>query len=85
MQAEKLYQTVLDFAELKGNEIVYDLYSGTGTIAIYVSDKAKQVYAFESVESAIKDAHVNADLNRIENVKFFSTDLYKSFLSIIKT
>ena len=80
MQAEKLYQTALDFAELKGNEIVYDLYSGAGTITIFISDKAKKVYAFEAVESAIADAKVNADLNNILNVKFFSADLYKTFL-----
>ena len=84
MQAEKLYQTALDYAELNGNEIVYDLYSGAGTIAIYVSDKAKQVYTFESVESAIEDAHVNAELNKIKNVKFFNADLYKSFLPIVE-
>lgn len=83
LQAEKLYQTALDFAELKGNEIVYDLYSGAGTIAIFISDKAKKVYAFESVESAIADAKVNADLNNILNVKFFAADLYKSFLPIV--
>ncbi|WP_337865362.1 23S rRNA (uracil(1939)-C(5))-methyltransferase RlmD [Ignavibacterium sp.] len=84
LQAEKLYQTALDYAELTGNEIVYDLYSGAGTIAIYTSDKAKQVYAFESVESAISDAHINAELNKINNVKFFSADLYKSFLPIVE-
>ena len=83
LQAEKLYQTALDFAELKGNEIVYDLYSGAGTITIFISDKAKKVYAFEAVESAIADAHVNAELNKIQNVKFFSADLYKSFLPIV--
>jgi 23S rRNA (uracil1939-C5)-methyltransferase len=83
LQAEKLYQTALDFAELKGNEIIYDLYSGAGTIAIFISDKAKKVYAFESVESAIDDAQVNAELNKINNVKFFSADLYKSFLPIV--
>lgn len=83
LQAERLYQTALDFADLKGNEIIYDLYSGAGTIAIYVSDKAKQVYAFESVESAIDDAQVNAELNKTNNVKLFSADLYKSFLAIV--
>lgn len=83
LQAEKLYKTALDFAELKGNEIVYDLYSGAGTIAIYISDNAKQVYAFETVESAIADAKVNADLNNIQNVNFFAADLYKSFLPIV--
>lgn len=83
LQAEKLYQTALDFAELKGNEIIYDLYSGAGTIAIFISDKSKKVYAFEAVESAIADAKVNADLNNILNVKFFAADLYKSFLPIV--
>lgn len=83
LQAEKLYQTALDFAELKGNEIIYDLYSGAGTIAIFISDKAKKVYAFEAVESAIADAKVNADLNNILNVKYFAADLYKSFLPIV--
>ena len=83
LQAEKLYQTALDFAELKGNEIVYDLYSGAGTITIFISDKAKKVYAFEAVESAIADAKVNAGLNNILNVKFFAADLYKSFLPIV--
>ncbi|MEO8233589.1 MAG: 23S rRNA (uracil(1939)-C(5))-methyltransferase RlmD [Ignavibacteriota bacterium] len=82
-QAEKLYQTALDSAELSGSEIVYDLYSGAGTITIYVSDKAKKVYAFESVESSIEDAKVNAELNNISNVKYFTADLYKSFLPIV--
>ena len=83
LQAEKLYQTALDFANLKGNEIVYDLYSGAGTITIFISDKAKKVYAFEAVESAIADAKVNVDLNNILNIKFFAADLYKSFLPIV--
>jgi 23S rRNA (uracil1939-C5)-methyltransferase len=84
LQAEKLYQTALDFAGLTGNDIVYDLYSGAGTIAIFISDKAKKIYAFESVESAIEDAKVNVELNNISNVKFFNADLYKSFLPIVQ-
>ena len=84
LQAEKLYQTALDYAELTGNEIVYDLYSGAGTITIFISDKAKKVYAFESVESSIADAKVNAELNEISNIKFFTADLYKSFLHIVQ-
>lgn len=83
-QAEKLYNTALEFAELKNDEIVYDLYSGAGTIAIYISQKAKEVYAFESVEAAINDAKVNAALNDTRNVKFFNADLYKSFLPVIE-
>ncbi len=84
LQAEKLYQTALEYAQLTGNEIIYDLYSGAGTIAIYISDKAKQVFAFESVASAIADAHINEELNNISNIKFFSADLYKSFLPIVE-
>jgi 23S rRNA (uracil1939-C5)-methyltransferase len=84
LQAEKLYQTALNFAELQSDEIVYDLYSGAGTIAIYISKRAKEIFAFESIESAINDAKVNADLNDIHNVNFINADLYKSFLPIIK-
>src|SRR5690554_4145946 len=84
LQAEKLYNTALEFAELKDDEIVYDLYSGAGTIAIYISQKAKEVYAFESVDAAINDAKVNAALNDTRNVKFFNADLYKSFLPVIE-
>jgi 23S rRNA (uracil1939-C5)-methyltransferase len=84
LQAEKLYNTALEFAELKEGEIVYDLYSGAGTISIYISEKVKNVYAFESVESAIKDAEENAVINNVNNVKFLTADLYKSFLSLVK-
>lgn len=81
IQAEKLYNTALEFADLNGNEIIYDLYSGAGTIAIYVSEFAKEVYGFESVESSIYDAKENLDINKIENVSFVQADLYKSFLA----
>ncbi len=84
IQAENLYNTALEFAELNGDEIVYDLYSGAGTIAIYLSDKAKEVYAFESVEPAVKDAEENAVINGIKNVNFITADLYKSFLPIVE-
>ena len=84
LQAEKLYQTALDFAGMKGDEIVYDLYSGAGTISIYVSGNCKEVYAFESVESAVSDAGANAKLNGIENVHFITADLYKSFTPIVE-
>jgi 23S rRNA (uracil1939-C5)-methyltransferase len=84
LQAEQLYKTALDFAELSGNEIVYDLYSGAGTITIFISDKAKEVYAFESVESSIADAKTNAELNNVSNVKFFNADLYKTFLPTVE-
>jgi 23S rRNA (uracil1939-C5)-methyltransferase len=83
-QAGKLYETAAEYADLKEDEIVYDLYSGAGTIAIYLSDKAKEVITFESVESAVKDAEENAVLNDIKNVRFFTADLYKSFLPIVE-
>jgi len=85
LQAENLYDTALDFAQLSGNEIVYDLYSGAGTITIFISGKAKEVYAFETVKPAIQDAKENADFNNITNVKFIEADLYKSFLPLVKS
>ncbi len=84
LQAENLYKTAVDFAELKGDEIIYDLYSGAGTIAIYVSGNAKRIIGFESIRSALKDAAENAMLNKIENVQFAEANLYKSFLPILK-
>lgn len=84
LQAENLYNTALEFAELQGDEIVYDLYSGAGTIAIYLSEKVKEVYAFESVESAVKDAEENAVINDTGNIKFITADLYKSFLPVVE-
>ena len=80
LQAEKLYSLALDYAELKGDEIIYDLYSGAGTIAIYFSDYAKEVYGFEAVESSIYDANANLEINEVENVKLIQADLYKTFL-----
>jgi 23S rRNA (uracil1939-C5)-methyltransferase len=84
LQAENLYKTAMEFAELKGDEIIYDLYSGAGTIAIYVSDKAKKIYGFESVKSALKDADKNAKLNSVDNVEFIEANLYKTFLPIVE-
>ncbi len=83
IQAENLYSVALEFAALKGSEIVYDLYSGAGTIAIYISSEAKSVFAFESVESAVNDAQFNVEANNISNVKFYTADLYHSFLPLI--
>jgi 23S rRNA (uracil1939-C5)-methyltransferase len=84
LQAEKLYTTALEFAQLSGEEVVYDLYSGAGTITIFNSGKAKQVFAFESIDAAIMDAEENANLNKIKNVNFIQADLYKSLLPIVK-
>jgi 23S rRNA (uracil1939-C5)-methyltransferase len=84
LQAENLYKTAMEFAELKDDEIIYDLYSGAGTIAIYISDKAEKIYGFESVKSALKDADKNAKINSVNNVEFIEANLYKSFLSIVE-
>jgi 23S rRNA (uracil1939-C5)-methyltransferase len=83
LQADKLYQTALDFAEFSGDEIVYDLYSGASTISIFISKFVKQVYGFESVRDAVKDGKNNCKLNNIENVKSYEVDLNKSFLPFL--
>ena len=79
-QAEKLYGVAVNFAEFSGSEIVYDLYSGAGTITIFISEYVKKVFGFESVESAVKDAKINCELNHVNNTEFILADLNKSFL-----
>lgn len=76
-QAEKLYSVARDFAGLTGNEIVYDLYCGTGSIGIFVSGQAKKVIGVEVIEDAIADAKKNAALNNIEHAHFFAGDVIK--------
>jgi 23S rRNA (uracil1939-C5)-methyltransferase len=74
-QALRLYQVALDFAGLTGNEIVYDLYTGTGTIANFVAGSAKKVIGIEYVQEAINDAIFNSEMNGIKNTEFYSGDL----------
>lgn len=74
-QAEVLYDVVKDFAALTGNEIVYDLYCGTGSIGIYLSKSARKIIGVEVIEEAIKDAGENARLNQIESADFFAGDV----------
>ncbi|WP_366187322.1 23S rRNA (uracil(1939)-C(5))-methyltransferase RlmD [Flavobacterium ovatum] len=74
-QAYELYKITRDFAGLTGEELVYDLYTGTGTIAQFVSKKAKKVIGVESVPDAIKDAKANAVRNNIDNCEFFVGDM----------
>jgi 23S rRNA (uracil1939-C5)-methyltransferase len=74
-QAYELYKITRDFAGLTGNEIVYDLYTGTGTIAQFVSRKAKKVIGVEAVPEAIADAKENAKRNEISNCEFFVGDM----------
>lgn len=78
-QALELYRKTLEFADLKGDEVVYDLYTGTGTIAQYVARKAKQVIGIESVQEAIDAAIAHAELNGLENCTFYCGDMKEVF------
>lgn len=75
LQAYRLYSTARDFADLKGNETVYDLYTGTGTIAQFISKHAARVIGIEYVPEAIADARTNAENNGITNCEFFAGDM----------
>lgn len=79
-QAYRLYSIVRDFAELKGDEILYDLYTGTGTIALFLAKGASKVVGIEYVPEAIEDAKINAAENNINNCSFFAGDM-KDMLS----
>ena len=70
-----MYKITRNFAELTGDELVYDLYTGTGTIANFVSKNARKVIGIEYVPEAIEDAKVNSALNGIENTLFFAGDM----------
>lgn len=74
-QAYELYSVARDFAGLTGDELVYDLYTGTGTIANFVAKKAKKVIGIEYVPEAIEDAKVNSEVNGIDNTLFFAGDM----------
>lgn len=74
-QAYELYKITREFAGLTGNELVYDLYTGTGTIANFVSRSARQVVGIEYVPEAIEDAKVNSELNKIDNTLFYAGDM----------
>jgi len=74
-QAESLFKTIVDFAHFDGDEIVYDLYCGTGAIGIFVASRVKQVIGIEVIESAVEDARSNAKLNNIFNIEFVLDDM----------
>ncbi len=78
-QAFELYKITRDFADLSGNELVYDFYTGTGTIAQFVAKKAKKVIGVEAVPEAIEDAKLNAEHNKIDNVEFLAGDMKNVF------
>jgi len=75
IQAYELYIVARNYAQLTGNELVYDLYTGTGTIACFVASKSKKVIGIEYVPEAIEDAWINAKINNISNVDFFAGDM----------
>jgi len=77
VQALQLYRVALEFAGLKGDEIVYDLYTGTGTIANFIASKARKVVGIEYVEAAVRDAEINSQINNIDNTVFFAGDMVK--------
>lgn len=79
VQTEVLYEKALEYADLKGEETVFDIYCGIGTISLFLARKAKKVYGIEVVERAIIDANENAKLNNIENVEFFDGAAEKVF------
>ena len=74
-QAYTLYKVARNFVGLTGNELVYDLYTGTGTIANFVSRQAKKVIGIEYVPEAIEDARVNSEINHITNTLFYAGDM----------
>lgn len=76
-QAERLYKAAFDLADVSGNELMYDLYTGTGTIALYFSRFVKKVVGIEYVEEAIADARINAQINNIDNATFYAGDMAK--------
>ena len=76
-QAERLYKAAFDLADVCGNELMYDLYTGTGTIALYFSRFVKKVVGIEYVEEAIADARINAQINNIDNATFYAGDMAK--------
>ncbi len=76
-QAYKLYKTAFDFADFQGNETVYDLYTGTGTIADFIAGSVNKVIGIEASEQAIEDAKENASLNNITNTEYYAGDMVK--------
>ncbi len=79
-QSLRLYNAAKDFAGLTGNEVVYDLYTGTGTIANFIAESARTVIGIEYIEEAVRDAVINSDINNIKNTRFFAGDI-KSVLN----
>ncbi len=84
IQTEKLYSKAVEYAELTGNETVFDLYCGIGTIGIFASKNVNKLYGIETVPEAIEDAVQNAKANNVENAEFFVGDVEKTLPEFIK-
>ena len=82
-QAQKLYDTALEYAKLTGKETVVDVYCGTGTITLFLAQKAKNVFGIEIVPSAIRDAKINAKENKIANANFILGDAAKELPNLL--
>jgi len=82
-QAKSLYDIVLKFAELKPTDLVYDLYSGTGTIGLYLSKHCQQVIGIESIEDAVSDAKLNKSNNQIDNAEFYAGEVRSLFEEVV--
>jgi 23S rRNA (uracil1939-C5)-methyltransferase len=78
IQAEVLYNKAVEFAMLSGEETVFDLYSGTGTIALFMAAGAKRVYGIEAVKEAVADADINKNINGISNAEFIAGEVEKT-------
>lgn len=74
-QSLRLYKIAKDFAALTGNEVVYDLYTGAGTIANFIADSAQKVIGIEYIDEAVRDAAINSEINNIRNTQFFAGDI----------
>lgn len=84
VQAEVLYNTAIEMADLSKDDILFDLYCGIGTIGIFASSYVKKVYGIEIVEQAIEDAKENAKINNVENIEFFAGDAPKIFSNLME-
>jgi 23S rRNA (uracil1939-C5)-methyltransferase len=84
IQTAKLYEKALEYASTNGNEIVFDLYSGIGTITLFLAKGAKKVYGIEVVKEAIADANFNMELNKINNVEFIEGEAHSAIGSLIE-
>jgi 23S rRNA (uracil1939-C5)-methyltransferase len=84
-QAAVLYKKVVALAALRGHEVVYDLYTGVGTIAHFLAQQAQQVIGVEMIAAAIEDAQMNARLNQLENVSFYAGDIKEMLQQLATT